>query len=326
MSFKIINPGYGKLFYHYEDYPAYERYGSLYNPKFGVAVYSSNCRILLGNTAFSDLYLKFDVFLPESTTGILNIGLRGAFLQISQTGTSTQITALGSEDMTVTDAYTNLKLGSVNTILMHIVTEPEEFWWIQVIVNGEIIIGGSNEEDEDMVGIFPANMQLPFAIPYEMPVSNLIVSDSVILPNEIIAQVDVSDVDTTMTDRGDGSFSGVEAGSYVLQALNPSTLYGIFGAGGKVTGIAAIAVPAYNTGEDSLFLQCRKVDGDNVTDYSLYSGTDDEYVYYAHELENIDSADESDCLPAIGEQIAVADGTTFADLSGLKLGWVIVEE
>lgn len=323
MSFKYINPGYGKLFYCYEDYPAYERYGSLYNPKFGVAVYSSNCRILLANTAFSTLCLKFDVFLPESTTGILNIGLRGAFLQISQTGTSTQITALGSEDMTVTGAYTNLKLGSVNTIIIFIAAEPEEPWWAQVTVNGEIIISGSNEE---VVGIFPANMQLPFAIPYEMPVSNLIVSDSVILPNEIIAQVDAFDVDTTMTARGDGSFSGVEAGSYVLQVLNPTSLYGIFGAGGKVTGMAAIAAPAYNTGDDSLFLQCRKVDGDNVTDYSLYSGTDDEYVYYAHELENIDSADESDCLPAIGEQIAVSPDTTFADLNGLKLGWVIVEE
>ena len=322
MSFKIINPGFGKLFYDYQYHPAYERTGSLYNPKFGVAVYSNDCRIFLGTTAFSDLYLKFDVFLPDSSNNFLNVGGNGVFLQITQSGTSTQITSLRSEELTVTGAQTNLNLNAVNTVWLHLSTGNS--YQTTVMVNGATVLDGENAE---MHGTFNANSQLVFSIPYEMPLSNLIISDSEILPNEIIALVDASAVDTTMAVREDGSFSGVEVGDYVLQVLNPASLYGIFGAGGKVTGMAAIAAPAFNTGEDSLFLQCRKVNGETVTNYPMDGGDDDVYgaeLYYAHELENTASANENDYTPAIGEQIPVASDTTFADLSGLKLGWVIV--
>lgn len=285
--------------------------------------------IRLGSESDSstDVWLKFDVYLPETLTGtdagiyISNSG--NELLRLEQYKTDSNvctIRALGSGGVTLNESsggITNLKTGAVNTIWMH-VSGGSSGWNMSLVVNGEYIV-----EDFSTLSYESAIMSIfSFRISPEQPISNLIISDTEIDLKETIVEVGNSDVETTMVES-DGTYSSAQAGDYVLQTLDTSDLYNLFGSDSKVSGMVAIAAPAYTTGEDVTQIKCRIVDGGTSTDYRIqdpkkYYEADAALTQYSEEefaaLENE--------VPAMAKQLDITSDTTFASLNGLKVGWV----
>ena len=326
MSFKHINPGYASLS---RDYNAYDIESYVYNPRLGRAFYSvgNGYGFRVGDRSsgrIGNLWIKFDVFLPETAYAEVSLSLPdGDIIKLRQVGTTATIVAFPySEVLTLSGEQTNLKFNAVNTIWLHL-TAADTYWSLTVMVNNVTVM----EDVEDYTyddGFISAGVMARLEIDEELPVSNLIASDEEIDPKEIIVQVECSDVETTMTVRDDGAYSSFTLGDYVLQTLDTTNLYNLFGADGTVTGMVAIAAPAYNTDKDTyLRLQCRKVDGETVTNYPMDSDADDE-LSFMHELRRTETGEDNP-TPVIGEQIIVAANTTFASLNGVKLGWVLTE-
>ncbi len=339
MSFKHINPGYGMLFYN-QRFSTYENF--TYNPKFGVSFYNDGERdgipVYCGADT-TDLWLKFDMYFhaeQEAYAIYASIADGNKYLlQIERFQDSLKVTALrDSDNLSVEGDDTKIKTGAVNTFWMHVKSAKNSQLSATVAVNGKIIIDGECSTD-NYSGNCLAKMGIRIDNSYRLPMSNLIISDAEIDLNEIIVRVDSSGVDTTMAEN-DGKYSTVEVGGYVLQTLDTSSLYNIFGADGKVTGMVALAAPAYYEGDyedqEIHYLICRKVDGDNVTDYVIDFDEDsnEDYIWDAvHYLEPAPDPEIpafiEDYLPVCAEQLPITSDTTIASLNGLKIGWVARE-
>lgn len=330
MSFKYIDPGYGVI--------CGQKTGvfksNVFNPRNGVAFYSYgrsmiNLADTLGNVFMTDLYVKFDIFLPETApeTGdamaSVHSGYRFKLLKITQYEAGFLLDVLGEEDNDFGDTFeervdgaaTNLKAGRVNTIWLHAVSGNYESN-ITVIVNNERVVNDVSTPSQCLGTL------IGFDINAEVPVSNVIISDEEIDLNETVVEVGHSSVETTMTEN-DGAYSSAMIGAHVLQTLDTTNLYGLFGSDSKVTGLAAIAAPAYTTGDEINKIKCRMVDGETVTDYWI---PDPEFPedadLYLEQYSEEEIAALENKVPSQGKQLSIASDTTFASLNGLKVGWV----
>ena len=314
MSFKYINPGYGYLVN-----PAFHTIRStLYSPKFGVSFwYKRESGAYKGYTIPAigyggTLYFKFDVYIPRETFDLI-VGFG--------TGSESRMWlglfyAPGYEDnyhsIALRDTYGEnrievdngsygdfLNFDAVNTIWVELRLEDESYEGgsATVKINGKTVGECENLETE-------AQNETTFLIDAseKTPISNFIISDEEIDLRETIVEVGNTCVETTMTEN-EGAYSSAQTGDYVLQTLDTTALYSLFGSESKVTGLAAIAEPAYTTGDDVTSLKCRTVDGETVTDYSA---------------QNL----SSDTSAMLAEYLQLSSDTTFADLNGLKVGWV----
>ena len=324
MSFKHIDPGYGIGFDESDPHR-----GTVYNPQNGIAFCSyweyRDCTIKLTEpeTALTDLWIKFDIFLTETaTTAITSIKSANSnylnypkLIRIEQEGSNFSLQVLDDSSLVLEDDATNLRAGAVNTIWLHAQNQSAA-WSITVMVNDNRVFDNVSSSRADTI-----RSTLKFSISPQQPISNLIISDEEVSPKETIIEVGNSGVETTMTENN-GAYSSGQAGDYVLQTLDTTALYGLFGSDGKVTGMVAVAAPAYTTGSDVTQIKCRKVDGTTTTDYTIYDSIGDiEHLIEMTEEEFAD-LDSSDWVLFIGKQLDVASDTTFADLNGLKVGWV----
>lgn len=339
MSFKYIDPGYGWGVTS----PVNVYKSNVYNPRNGVAfslsendyqkkrytgIRGKSTGIQGISESLTDLWLMFDIFLPENLTGtdtalyVDNGGNRLLTITQNQAGTNSSICivkVLNDSTLTLNESngsITNLKKGAVNTVWIHVTSEDYE-WSVAVAVNGEYIFNNVSSDTEGTL-----YSVVSFRISPEQPISNLIISDEEIDLKEVIVAVGNSSIETTMVENGD-IYSSAQAGDYVLQALDTKNLYNRFGAEGNVLGMVAIAVPAYTTGEDVTQIKCRIDDGETVTDYRIQDPatpfeTDASLTQYSNE----EFAALENKIPAMGRQIAFESDTTFADLNGLKVGWV----
>lgn len=310
MSFKYLDPGYGISWN--------SRVGvyksTIYNPRNGVAFYASlfSCEIhpVDSSTELTEFWVKFDIFLPETGNATSSIykdnNSNKILLTIIQNGSSISARLFGEAAYELTEGF---KAGSVNTIWLHF--QATDYWWyIALVVNGEDY--GDDCSSSKYVGATSAVFN--FRISSEHPVSNLIISDEKIDLNETIIEVKHSAVETTMVEN-DGAYSSAFSGNYVLQTLDTTNLYGLFGSDSKVTGLVAIAAPAYTTDENVIEeLKCRVVDDTTTTDYTPYF----EYL----EKWSDEEVAGLEYIPVIANQLDVTSDTTFASLNGLKVGWV----
>lgn len=323
MSFKYIDPGFGISNYNgiYTEWgfspPLLNVENYTYNRNFGVAFYTDQksyyegvSTIQFGSRNINEFYMKFDEYFPESANFATTTVQNGdsEILSMSQDGANLTIRAMNDVALVLSGDETHLKAGRVNTIWLHVET-TEQTGWITLVINGEYVF----REQEGWGYTGPASSAFSFNINESLPVSNLIISDEEIALNETIVEISNSAVETTMLEN-DGIYSSAGAGDYVLQSLDPSSLYNQFKSDTKVSAMLAVAIPAYTTGDGVKRLTCRIVDGENVTDY--------ETTRYLPEMTEEEFASLEGAMPLMAKQIPIASDTTFAKIDGLKVGWV----
>lgn len=323
MSFKYIDPGFGCCFkegYSNQEIGVLKSY--VYNPKFGVAFHSdfSGGRYLItyiGDEAASDLYVKFDAFFPESASSTIYISYQSKpMLEINQSGSEFGLKGLNDSSVSLNGDETKLKAGRVNTIWFHVETSSS-VGRITVVINGQTVF--DEESSASFTGKFSSGAALRFTVPSATPMSNLIISDEEVALNETILEIPASAIETTMTEQN-GTYVSAEAGAYVLQVLDPTGWYGLFGSDTKISGMVAVAAPAFTTSENIFRLDLRKVNGETVTDYEVIDMADD--WIYLEEMSEEEFTELEDKVPFVCHQLEVGADTTFASLDGLKIGWV----
>lgn len=318
MSFKIINPGYGYLV----DPTFTTVHSSVYNPRFGVAFYG-------GSTLDGEGYIipalgyggllcfKFDVYIPEEDfstyfgLGVFGYGGYCALFQIGYYRDSHYLTSyLGNEELTVDseDSGDFFKFGAVNTIWIRLRLEDEfsEDSECTIKVNGKNVA-----EYADFDTGAKSVDRFHIAVDAKTPISNLIISDEHIDPNENIFRVSRRNYGDFAMAKKDGYYERTFwngwkfiTSGYVLQELNTKKLYSAVDSDGKVLGMAAIAAPAYNTGEEPAKANCMVRRGANTTNYAS---------------QNL----SSDTSGVLIEYLPVTSDTTFASLNGLQVGWFV---
>ena len=316
MSFKIINPGYGALIG--SGFTTVNSY--TFNPQNGIAFYGNTEEdfhtekglVIPAIGTAGTFYFKFDVYVPARRTEWTVRIVHGS----GTTGKYTGFILDYSDDygydffdagfigeyggIAYVDISENLEdwlnFGAVNTVWGFFNLSDEEDS-CKVILNGKTLI-------EETGKSFPsaAKTVIQFYVTSNSPISNLIISDEYIDPREVIVELGASAVDTTMTIDG-AQYKAIEGDAYVLQTPDISNARGLFGNSGKILGLAAIAAPAYTTGDDVTSLKCRTVDGETVTDYSA---------------QNL----SSDTSAMLAEYLPVSSDMTVASLANFKIGWV----
>lgn len=334
MSYKYIDPGFGFSGYSYNVdacfTPPLLRFDSYtYNPRFGVSFYTEDSysngysSINFGSSQDTptEFYLKFDEYFPETTGNnlVYQTDIRNGdsqILTIEQVATNIRIRALGDTELivsTLAGDETYIEKGRANTIWLHVEADGQT-GRITLAINGNYIF-----REQEGWGFNSVARNFSFQIPDKLPISNLIISDEKINLNETIVEIGCSAVETTMIAESD-TYSSATAEDYVLQELDPSSLYDRLAPETKVTAMLAVAVPAYTTGDAVKYLKCRVVDGDNVTDYKILD-TEGGQISLT-EMTEEEFAELEGYAPLMAKQLPVASDTTFAKLSGLKVGWV----
>lgn len=299
-----INPGYGQLVTQGSRQILTHK-NSTYNPRFGVALSLPDTDNDIDDSyvnpsipvTFSGnkIFIKFDMYIPiigdddDTICNCFDLGDRVSFFFPSP----------ATNDLAIESPFrfvgrdTNLKQGEVNHIWIYYAG-----YKAIVNVNGETIMDNSVDER----WAYPVSSTVSFVVQETTPISNIIISDEYVDPREVIVELNASAVDTTMTIDG-AQYKAVEGDAYVLQTPDISNARGLFGNSGKILGLAAIAAPAYTTGDDVTSLKCRTVDGETVTDYSA---------------QNL----SSDTSAMLAEYLPVSSDMTVASLANFKIGWV----
>ena len=310
MSFKIINPGFGALVG--SEFTTVN--GSTYNPRNGVAFY--------GNTNFDTgfvipaidsvgtFYFKFDVYIPARHTdwsvSLVHGNATGTkytdvFLHYNDDEGEDALTAGFQkyyDSIAYEGIYENLEdwlnFGAVNTVwgLFNLSNEDD---FCALTLNGRTILEETGKSFNSA-----SQTVIQFFVTSGSPISNIIISDEYIDPNEVIVELGAASVDTTMTLDGD-NYKAVDGGEYVLLTPDTSNARSLFGRNGKILGLAAVAT--YTASENITKLKCRVVESANSTDYSAQTLS-------------------SDTGAMLAEYLPVASNTTVARLENLKIGWV----
>ena len=139
---------------------------------------------------------------------------------------------------------------------------------------------------------------------YPCYLSNLIISDEEISPQELVIELPISSTSTTMTAGASGIYCADTVGQTLLQTPDVSTLIANYGANSQVTGIEVVGNPAYGTGTGLA----------NATGISRSGGSLAE-----HNTRELALNDE---------EAHVSDGwklsnMTIADLQNMQFGWKV---
>ena len=300
---KYINPGYGQLINAGTD-GILTQESFTYNPSHGVALSlpdetSDVEEYILPSIPVifngRDIYLKFDMYLPEEVpypaANVLILGEYMLYISIKDYSGNFGINDNFGDIYVYADS-TKLISNTVNTIWIGYVSATHK---IQLIVNGETVANMSLSMEID-------TSKVSFNAQSFAPISNIIISDEYVDPREVIVELNASAVDTTMAVDG-AQYKAVEGNAYVLHTPDISNARGLFGNSGRILGLAAIAAPAYTTGDDVTSIKCRTVDGETVTDYSA---------------QNL----SSDTSAMLAEYLPVSSDMTVASLADFKIGWV----
>lgn len=310
MSFKIINPGFGALVG--SEFTTVN--GTNYNPRHGVAFYGD----MSYGTGFSipaidstgTFYFKFDVYAPARFT-------KWDVHIFHGNGAGSKYTDF-ILSYYVDDSYDDLSAGFTKDsaeIAYEVIDENLEDWlnfgavntvWGYFTLSGDndscaITLNGRTILEETGKVIRSANQtMIQFFVTIGSPISNIIIFDEYIDPNEVIVELGAAAVDTTMLADGE-NYSAIDTGEYILQTPDTSNARSLFGRNGKILGLAAVAT--YTASENITKLKCRVVEGENSTDYSAQILS-------------------SDTGAMLAEYLPVSSDTTVAQLENLKIGWV----
>ena len=305
MSFTYINPGYAEWL---DGTSGTTVENWKYNPYGGVAFYggSSDRSVILPEIPteiYIHLLLYIDLSKGSNSRVIISAGNDNK-LDIQETWGTWELNfeCNDSKFKTMSVAEANLKLDGMNEILFHGKAGTNEAGIYTWIINGVEVIAenrsvsfiksGNYATKSDEVVLFSTNARAVF--------SNIIISDAEVRPEEKVAVLPVSSIDTDMTDNGDGSYSATAAGQHFLQTIDPSALISSYSGASAVTGLYLSGNPAYTTGAAlTKAIACGGKDG-NISDI-------------AETTLKTDAASKA----LIGGRVSM----TLEDLRGYEFGW-----
>lgn len=336
MSFKIINPGYGYLVD-----PAFHTIRSTHlSPRFGVSfwfkrisgAYKGYTIPALGYGG--TLYFKFDVHIPNEKFSLL-VGLGyddycHAWLTLYHDGGNWHSLALidtyGDSFISVDnrDFGDFLDFDTVNTIWGELKLEDEydEDGECTIKVNGRTVGARKNLQTS-------AARQTLFVIDVseKTPVSNLIISDEYIDPDENIFRVGSRSMSgwfmaytnsayqrTFEYRMGWGKYA--DFGEIELRELKPKNLYSAVGSGEKILTMASICEPAFYNGSEVAAQHFNNAETSKAWCY-VVQGKDDDYNRTDYPAQNV----SSDTSAALIQYLPVSSDTTFASINGWNVGW-----
>jgi len=316
---RYINPGYAELL----DIDGGATISNVaYNPTHEVALYqpTDNDGVSL-ELAITDLYGKFDFFLPSSFSnlgsnyflkvGIYNGGSDGStagftgFAMYKYSAYYLRFRACGSrsgyaKEKSISDStYSPAVLNGINHVRFHFKSSTGNGNYdgeYEIYVNGVNILEGTNNGgyfgDCAKLVIYAANAYSPIA--------EIILSDTPVGMKEQIAAIPLTNPVTDMVDRGDGTYLAESAGQQILQTVDVASLITNYGGVSPVTGIAIVGKPTYRNGEGIT----------SLVGISKASGTQTEHG--TKTLRTSATAGAADCYTV---------NMTLSEMVGMQLGW-----
>lgn len=343
MAFKIINPGYGYLVN-----PAFHTVRSTrYSPRFGISFYLKDSSggykgYTIPEIGYDGtLYFKFDVYVPDEKFSLLvglgNSDYRHAWFALYNFPSSYHflelIDAYGDAAISVdSEDYGDfLNFGAVNTIWVKLKLEDE----YDVDGTCTIKVNGSTVGECTHL-LTNAHRQTMFVInnSEKTPISNLIISDEYIDPDENIFRVSARSESSWFMEHIDNAYQRTfeyrddwgkyaDFGEIELIELNPKILYSAVGKDEKILCMAVISDPAYYTGSE-IAAQLKEK---NPSDFSniesskancyVINGKGDDYNRIDYPAQNL----SSDTSAVMIQYLPLTSDTTFANLNGWNVGW-----
>lgn len=282
MSFKYINPGYANLL----DIDGGSTITDATKSKTGVGFYQPTASKGINISATpTDLYGKFDVFVyrdedDKSANNFeiqMSLGLNGVrfqkltnhFYLNGLVNNNSQIYL--SECTWYPDSVKsklNITMNAINTIYFHARASSDgstKDGCLVIYVNGKEI--GRAENYAINFSYSNPNVVVIYGSNSTGLLSNMIISDMEIHQREQVVFLPIATTETTMTDKGDGSYSANAAGQQILQSIDTASLIANYGADSDIKGIAVIGNPAYRTAEGLSQLTALEKNGDTLTEY-----------------------------------------------------------
>ena len=269
MGFKYINPGVYPFQSSYVTRSTDTRYS-----KFGLSFTMTNSsyfNLFSLDEYFEEAYAMFDVYVPSAssvhswgirfsdtadTTARLLIGYsRNSRIINKKTSYYPNLTFYSYYNSTqrtmsmATNGYNSLNSLSGNTrhtVFLHLLNKGIAY----MTVNNNVIVDRSDETHEDTTSsTYCCELKfnsLQVQATSGCYLSNFILSDSRITPNETMIEVPISSTSTNMTESS-GVYTASSVGKYILQTPNKSSLVSSY-PNHRVTGISTVAQPAYTDG------------------------------------------------------------------------------
>ena len=282
MSFKYINPGYANLL----DIDGGSTITDATKSKTGVGFYqpTSNKGINISETP-TDLYGKFDVYVcrdddDKSANNFeiqISLGLNGVRFQkltnhFYLSGLANNNSQIYLSECTwypdAVKSKLNITMNAINTIYFHARASSDgstKDGYLVIYVNGKEV--GRAENYAINFSYSNPNVVVIYGSKATGLLSNMIISDSEIHMREQVVFLPIATTETTMTDKGDGSYSANAAGQQILQSIDTASLIANYGADSDIKGIAVIGNPAYRTAEGLSQLTALEKNGDILTEY-----------------------------------------------------------
>ena len=265
MSYRFINPGYRDMF---EGNAGKQVTGNkTYNPNNGVAFSGAG----YGGTRASytvkeseNLYVSFGWYIPAdyydsmfSTNTILSVSalkVSTATFRINIYSKPPQNFAISFEKLgndhskdTTIDFDPNLYKGSYNRFYVHMSSNDGS---VEVWMNGKMVARqeGLAFKGEKITG------NVVFLSGYyadHMFLSNFIISDEHVAPNEDVMLLPAGAVEAPSSKNEDGTYTLRNAGEEILQVTDASVLKDT----DIITGLAAIAAPGYTKGDGIYYMR-----------------------------------------------------------------------
>ena len=266
MGFKYINPGIypeSNAYVVRTTSSTYTQTGHAFSTNQTYNNSYSKLVLLTLDEYYEEVYGKFDFFLPMLSTtqnaflyfDVTDGDLPRSTFGITSSYNSKNKTRSSSINFT---SYENNSITTIISIMLNATLNTKHTMYFHIANNAtcQIYLDGSLKVDRTDETHSSTNTltRCPYFYFNRIRVdtvgsfymSNFIISDSRITPNETMIEVPISSTSTNMTESS-GVYTASSVGKYILQTPNKSSLVSSY-PNHRVTGISTVAQPAYTNG------------------------------------------------------------------------------
>ena len=309
MAFRYINPGYAALLD--SDCTAEEVTGTTYS-KTGVGFYQQGVGkgVTIPNFADGDdFWAKFDVYISSGGREYIcccrpnSISRQGVRVYCVPSNDDYYIyyTYQNGRTTSITNgkaAAFGINVDDINSFLIHMSQGNYATGLLEFFINGKKIVEGNYEFGYSVN--YPKTAML-WTEDNHGAFSNVIFSNTEILPTEKIIALPTNTTVTDMAAGASGIYLASAANQSLLQTPDVATLIENYGETSKVTGIAVVGNPAYRTGTAITSLIGLSKSGGVITEH--------------------DTCELSEDMTATVMDGWSLSGVTIADLQNMQFGW-----
>lgn len=272
MGFKYINPG---LVLNNDT--AFVRSTSTTHTKTGHAFSTTKSygsiyylNLLTLDDYYDEIYGMFDIYTP-ALTGSSNISALATLylgstesdfprttIQITDGYSSknktrsliynsqSYITSSSARSISIAYDSTSTSFNKIHTIYFHLKNSILSIIYVDGVSKVNRVDETGTSTNSSTYCLYLNYNLIKFNVNQNLYISNLILSDSRITPNETMVEVPISSTSTNMTESS-GVYTASSVGNYLLQTPNKSSLVSSY-PNHRVTGISTVAQPAYTNG------------------------------------------------------------------------------